>query len=177
MTDEQRKKRAEKQRAYYAANREAEQQKARARRAADPEKYRAARKRRYEANADVRRAKSREYYAANRIARAAWSVDYRKRNRDAVRARKRRAAYGLAESDFRSMWDAQGGRCPICGDVLIDDGRRRTHVDHDHQTGRVRGLLCVDCNVGLGRFKDSPEALMRAAAYLESLVRVFPGAT
>lgn len=55
------------------------------------------------------------------------------------------------------------------------DGSRQTHVDHDHKTGLVRGMLCVDCNVGLGRFKDNAEALRRAADYVGRLepVRVY----
>ena len=56
---------------------------------------------------------------------------------------------------------SQGGKCAICGYALY-----RPHIDHDHATGRVRAILCHLCNVGLGSFKDNPEALERAAEYV-----------
>jgi hypothetical protein len=73
--------------------------------------------------------------------------------------------YGITIEQFGSMLAAQRRRCPICHRVFESD--RDAHVDHDHDTGRVRGLLCNNCNNGLGRFKDDPSALRRAAEYLE----------
>lgn len=73
------------------------------------------------------------------------------------------------------MRTAQNGRCLICG-----EGSRRLEIDHCHTTGRVRGLLCIYCNTGLGRFKDNPALLARAIAYLTDhssaakLTRPFP---
>jgi hypothetical protein len=55
----------------------------------------------------------------------------------------------------------QFSKCDVCG------GRKRLVIDHDHKTGRVRSLLCVTCNLGLGAFKDNPELLRAAALYLE----------
>jgi hypothetical protein len=61
---------------------------------------------------------------------------------------------------------AQGGRCAIC--VGEWTGHHiAPHIDHDHATGKVRGLLCVNCNNGLGRFGDDPRRLRAAAQYLE----------
>jgi Recombination endonuclease VII len=59
------------------------------------------------------------------------------------------------------MIEAQGGLCPIC------KKRPAVHVDHDHKTGKVRAILCEMCNGGLGQFKDNPESIRRAIAYLE----------
>ena len=50
------------------------------------------------------------------------------------------------------------------------DGGGRFHIDHDHSTGKVRGLLCTACNMGLGLFKDDPEMLLRAIDYLEDAI-------
>ena len=57
----------------------------------------------------------------------------------------------------------QGGVCAICGAVPPEDGS--FHVDHDHETGRVRGLLCVRCNIGLGQLGDDVEVLSGAIGY------------
>lgn len=54
--------------------------------------------------------------------------------------------------------------CVVCGEVQLDP--YKMHIDHCHSTGKIRGLLCGKCNVGIGMFRDSPENLMRAAAYL-----------
>jgi recombination endonuclease VII len=74
-----------------------------------------------------------------------------------------RRLYKMTGEQFRSLLAAQRFRCAICR-TKCD----AWHVDHDHETGLVRGLLCRDCNVALGHFRDSPEALRRAAGYLES---------
>ena len=77
--------------------------------------------------------------------------------------------YGISTEDYRSMHDAQGGCCAICGqkgNVIIDGIDDSLRIDHDHSTGVVRGLLCHQCNHGLGNFKDSPENLSNAIDYL-----------
>ncbi|MFD6915076.1 MULTISPECIES: endonuclease VII domain-containing protein [Streptomyces] len=56
---------------------------------------------------------------------------------------------------------AQGGVCYLCLRAPA------VHVDHCHKTGRVRGVLCLNCNVGVGLFKEDPERMRRAAEYLE----------
>lgn len=77
--------------------------------------------------------------------------------------------YGLTPEQFEAMARAQHFLCAICRQSPCDipGGRGLLHVDHDHETGRVRGLLCVNCNVGLGYFFDTPALLREAAAYLE----------
>jgi hypothetical protein len=87
---------------------------------------------------------------------------------DIERRSKLKAAYGITPEQFDAMVTAQGGVCVLCGNPPA--GKRHTqvlHIDHDHRTGRVRGLLCDTCNVGLGSFRDNPDLLKRAAAYLE----------
>jgi hypothetical protein len=72
-----------------------------------------------------------------------------------------RRRYGIGAEEVKMLIDAQGGICPIC--------RRRpaTQVDHDHKTGRVRGVLCLYCNAAMGAFHDDPELIEKAIAYLE----------
>ena len=77
-----------------------------------------------------------------------------------------KGTFGITLSDYESMLESQGGTCAICDGHTIEG--RSLAVDHDHETGEIRGLLCWHCNVGLGYFRDSPESLRKAACYLES---------
>lgn len=79
--------------------------------------------------------------------------------------------YGIDGAQFTQMWKAQGGRCPLC-DLALDHDVIRPVVDHDHRTGRVRGLLCKSCNLRIGHIERtlgssvSAEYTARAVAYL-----------
>jgi hypothetical protein len=71
--------------------------------------------------------------------------------------------YGLGLIEYQAMFEAQAGRCAICKSTPTV---KRLSVDHDHKTGVVRGLLCTNCNLGLGNFKDNQEILKAASDYL-----------
>lgn len=73
--------------------------------------------------------------------------------------------YGISPEQYLELYKAQGGKCKICGTKLPDD--KYLDVDHDKDTGVIRGLLCNNCNKGLGMFKENTEALRNAANYLE----------
>lgn len=75
--------------------------------------------------------------------------------------------YNITKVDFDIMLTAQRGKCKICP-KLHKEVRNGLVVDHDHKTGKVRGLLCDSCNRGLGFFFDSEESLNNAANYLKS---------
>lgn len=82
-----------------------------------------------------------------------------------------RLTYGISASEYDALYQAQGGVCAICGRAENGvHGRygtvRRLAVDHDHATGRVRGLLCGNCNAAIGHLDDDPERLQRAIEYL-----------
>lgn len=70
----------------------------------------------------------------------------------------------MTEGDFDSMLESQGGACAICR--TKEPGGRNWCVDHCHDSGKVRGILCLECNAGLGKFKDNPDFLRRAIEYL-----------
>lgn len=73
--------------------------------------------------------------------------------------------YGLSPDQYYEMWKEQGGKCKICGKELPDG--QYLAVDHCKETGEVRGLLCKECNVALGLFKEQKKVLEKAAEYLE----------
>ena len=73
--------------------------------------------------------------------------------------------YGITEKQFNEMLDIQGGLCAICT-IPMTPGKA-THIDHDHETGQVRALLCEHCNRGLGEFYEEPWKLEAAINYLQ----------
>lgn len=158
----------------------------------DPE-FKAKRNAQSAKDKDARKTYMREYYAANpekfkrtpeqlaarneaRREKYAQSAEFRERHKASVlawqqanpdkRKSQRLKVFGIALSDFNDMMAMQQGRCAICGFSDLSDKNLFPLVDHCHKTGKVRGLLCMNCNQGLGKFKDSVEALMTAAAYL-----------
>ena len=72
--------------------------------------------------------------------------------------------YGISLDEYYQMLEAQDNKCAICPTNITDLGS--AHVDHDHETGKVRGLLCDCCNIGLGHFRDNSNTLYSAADYL-----------
>lgn len=76
--------------------------------------------------------------------------------------RKLKRSYNLTYQDYETMINDQDGRCAICFKEPT-----RFHVDHDHSTGKVRQLLCAQCNSGLGMFQDDPDVLLSAIEYLK----------
>jgi hypothetical protein len=121
---------------------------------ADPE-YRAKRAA-YEARPEVKAARNERQRLRKQRTYIPGSANY---DRDATLRRK----YGISEADFNAMATTQGNACAIC---RIPSEPIALHVDHDHDTGEVRGLLCGKCNRGLGLFRDNESILLQAVAYL-----------
>ena len=96
----------------------------------------------------------------NRIGR-----ENKQKNHGSTRSYHLKARYGITGADAERMFEEQGGLCAICCERPAD------HVDHDHLSGRVRRLLCFNCNGGLGQFHDDPELLRAAIDYLEGCER------
>lgn len=109
--------------------------------------------------------------AKNRAERARIPED-----RNSIRRRKLREMYGITMADYDALFEAQGGRCSICGTqkspwepgVGLEGRRNFLTVDHCHADGHIRGLLCAGCNSGLGYFKDDLSILLAAAEYIRS---------
>ncbi len=90
--------------------------------------------------------------------------------REHLRDRHRRKYYGITREQFDAIKAAQGGGCAICGQPrgrFLRGCDRDLAVDHDHATKLLRGLLCDDCNIGLGMFEHSIERLQSAIGYLQ----------
>lgn len=93
-------------------------------------------------------------------------IKYKEKHPERVRLLSReqllRLNYGLSIESYDELFESQDNCCKICGKE-----EARFVVDHDHDSGKVRSILCNSCNRGLGYFKDSPEVLRKAADYLE----------
>lgn len=98
----------------------------------------------------------------SREATKRWRVKNKKHVAEYMRRASRRRRYGLSDEIFQELLKIQGGKCAICRDEFT----RTPSVDHDHDTGRIRGLLCSPCNTGLGLFKESYARLVSAVEYL-----------
>lgn len=112
----------------------------------------------YDRSPRVRKRKKewyKEYYHSKRGEKA--------RKRVAEKARLRN--FGVTPDDYSQMFAEQDGRCKICGRHQ-SELERELHVDHNCETGQVRGLLCFNCNVGLGHLRHNVELLQNAISYL-----------
>jgi hypothetical protein len=90
---------------------------------------------------------------------------YYESNRGKIINNRRKSIYGVAQGWFDKTFAEQGFVCSVC--LSSDWGKNGPHIDHDHGTGVVRGILCHRCNVGMGLFKDNIDVMKRAIRYLE----------
>ena len=142
-------------------------------RAANPEKTRKHKADSYAKRGEKAREYARTYYQSEhgRANQDAW----RQANRERIRENERQyragvyrwvmveRKYGLTQENYEAMESAQDGRCAICLLSLLDV---RVHIDHCHETNRVRGLLCSKCNQALGLLMERSSNAARAAWYL-----------
>jgi 5-methylcytosine-specific restriction endonuclease McrA len=120
--------------------------------------------------AEKRNAARRAKYAADAALREkvrSGVMEWQRANPDKRKAQ-RLKPYGITHAEFTAMLAAQNGRCAICGHSDLSVPNLFPLVDHCHKTGKVRGLLCMNCNQAIGKMGDDPERLRRAALYLEN---------
>lgn len=105
-------------------------------------------------------------YKAYREKQKTYAEEERQKVKDRIRETKYKMKYGVDLEQFDRMREEQEYRCYICSSHEVDNRHKVLYIDHDHDTGEVRKLLCSKCNQGLGLFKDSPGLLDTAATYL-----------
>lgn len=108
-----------------------------------------------------------ERLAASRTWHQNWGRKRRQEKPDLVRSTKLKYEYGITLEQKDEMLAAQGGCCAICATDKPNGAHQRFVVDHCHDTGRVRGILCHACNVALGGLGDTVESVERAVLYLK----------
>ena len=114
-----------------------------------------------------------------RACRNNWNISWRKRTgyknsapHDPKKYRERRLLkeFGLGTGAYDLLYESQSGRCAICQKKEQDVVHGLLRVDHCHTSGKVRGLLCASCNLGLGMFRDCKAALAQAIKYLDDKI-------
>lgn len=122
-------------------------------------------------NRDKLNEKNRKRYYENRKSDNKRTREYYKRNKEKCRNMDLIRIYGITIDQYNEMVEKQNNKCLIClkPETRVQKGKiRRLCVDHCHKTGKVRGLLCCNCNRGLGAFSDDIQSLLNAIQYLKS---------
>lgn len=103
--------------------------------------------------------------------RVAYNKAYRAQNKEKVleieRKSKLKMTYGITPEQYDTMLEKQDGKCAICSAKKPGGRTKMFFIDHCHNNGNVRGLLCMRCNTGLGLFLDNPKFLLNAISYLK----------
>ncbi|CAB4127732.1 Recombination endonuclease VII [uncultured Caudovirales phage] len=157
-------------RPYYTC-RLCRNERARKYRLENPEKFSATKKKCWYKHHEKNIVESREKYQKHKDVRQKDSLDRYHANPKAQSNRRLKRLFGLSQNEYDAMIIAQDNKCAICknSEMLMDNKQldiRKLAVDHCHVTNKVRGLLCFNCNIGLGKFKDSIDELQNAIDYL-----------
>lgn len=176
MSDEERKKRnAERSARWRAANPERAKEGVRKWTEAHKEEKRAMDQAYHEAHREKNNEYRRQWRLKNPEKQKAAQQRWYEENQDRVKDYRLQKKYGINLERYRLMLEQQGGGCAICG-TKVPGGRGSRgyfHVDHSHETGQVRQLLCHGCNTGLGAFKEKAGLLRLAVLYLERHEHLF----
>ena len=149
----------------------------------DIEERRAYAKKYREKNKEKLKEYKKNYFQENREREIKKTKDWRKNNLERDREHRKRyaikhkerikeygrrwsikKAYNLSYKDWLKIWESQDGKCAICGEPFIKPSD--AHTDHNHKNNKIRGLLCRNCNIAIGLFKDNPKLTTKATEYL-----------
>lgn len=157
------------QQEHYKKNTDKLRENAREYRKRHGDEIRAKERARYHSRKAEMQAKSRKDYAENRTERIAasrkWQREHPEQVADAYRRHNLWRWYRMTVKEFDELFASQDRKCAICRCSEVP-AKHHWHVDHNHSTGQIRGILCSSCNLVLGHSKDDPNTLRAAADYL-----------
>jgi len=104
-----------------------------------------------------------EYYLKIKESRKQYLADNKEHIKKVARNNSLKRKYGITHDAYNMLYERQEGKCAICGNP-----ENLLHVDHNHTTGKVRGLLCNNCNGGIGFLNDDIKILEQAIKYLKT---------
>lgn len=120
-----------------------------------------------EANKELRKELKKKWDAENVAHRKAYAKEFKTKRPDYFKEKHLAYSYGMPIAEYEKMRMAQNCRCAVCGKHEEDTHRKRLFVDHDHSTGKIRALLCQQCNTALGMVNDDKDLLFALVGYLE----------
>ena len=132
----------------------------------NPDKTRESRKTWSVSNTHKTKEYYKEYYRVNSAKKKASNKEWARANPNKTRGYHLRRQYGITSDAVENIRIDQSNCCKICRETFSVKPKSM-HIDHDHKTGKIRGLLCSSCNRGLGFFRDSADRLRTAAEYLD----------
>jgi Recombination endonuclease VII len=113
-----------------------------------------------------------DFYYKTKIRRSLWYKDYKRKNKERLsklnRENKFQVRYGISIEEHYNMFCVQKGKCASCS--IPFENVNKAFVDHDHKTGKVRGLLCSSCNFALGSLQDDPKIIRGLLYYIEGFI-------
>jgi hypothetical protein len=165
MNEEQRKKNAERAKRWREKNPGYMTEYMKKYRVENEEKFKASQREYHAKNREARNAARREWSLKNPEKQREATQRWWRENPDRIKDTILRSKYGISLERYNQILQEQGGGCGICGGPP-QGGRGGYHVDHNHETGVVRGILCGHCNLLLGHAKESLDVLTKAQAYL-----------
>jgi len=118
------------------------------------------------ANPEDAKAQDKAYYENNKEKIKARKKAYREKNREKIRSKDLKRNFGISLHEYNLMSTEQKDKCACCG-IHQNELTKKFAVDHDHDTGLIRGLLCNNCNLAIGKLGDNLEGVMKALNYLE----------
>lgn len=102
--------------------------------------------------------------------RNSYTYDWKKNNKDKVKKTQKnwflKNLYGITLDQYNTIFTSQEGKCAIC-EIHQSELSKSLAVDHDHETGKIRNLLCADCNTALGLAKENPDLLIKMSEYIK----------
>ena len=119
-----------------------------------------------ETNKDYDKKRKQKWYSENKMVLIKKHKEWRRNNKSKIITRHLQKTYGINLDQYNELLKKQNGCCAIC-QRPSKELKKRLGIDHDHTTGKIRGLLCYECNYGLGYFKDNSSFLLRAIDYLD----------
>jgi len=135
----------------------------------DVAKNRAATKAWKKRNPEKVRTQNKAYREKNKNERLVYDKIYREKNRDKIEAHRLKTMYGLNVENYNELFIKQCGRCAICGKHQAEL-KQALSIDHCHKTGKIRGLLCAKCNLGISNLGEDIENLRCAILYLNNQI-------
>ena len=129
------------------------------------------RRKNYQTNILHMRKLSKEYYWNNREQNLKYAKNWRKNNPEIAKLCMKKSQlkinYNLSWDKYTTMLASQANRCKICGIIFDESMDNKPHVDHNHKTGKIRGLLCRACNLAAGFLKDDSQLATKMSEYLQ----------